>query len=510
MQLPRVIIEYELAPHNKWCWLPEWYSGSDSAYCLLAKFSRLNVLTIREICEIFVEPNAKNGVNVGRGHPHYPIVDLRFTKNISIGRMSTLMKLDPGSLQSGFLDTLFPTASRGAATHLKWCSTCALRGFHSVVFQLDFVHFCPLHNTALTQRCKKCSSHLPYQLHAPGGGTLFCCSCCGTDMAPNLRTPKHSFVLSSEAASSLASHIDLIRFADQLPTLIAKCRTTVGSPYMPIVLSKPDSRQRVLSFRHFVANVLTAVSRTGVKEAQTEMELLPPVSTFLEPRYSVPRLLASTKKLKRESGDSIAKDSDVKLNEATLIYKAIRRHFWRHHVCKHRACARRAMKSFWWDLEGEQATVFCKTALAFIRWRMQWEGRRIPARMTGSPERSWIAYGLLGWIFKDAPVPSMYWSKRFESWLNANLLAAACFDSFRGWITRCALDEKKLRFIWESGCEKKFQRRHWACSGRGSESEPGLVFLEPMTEATLQLDELAPFNRQHFSHTCEIIKTLKR
>lgn len=207
---------------------------------------------------------------------------------------------------------------------------------------------------------------------------------------------------------------------------------------------------------------------------------------------------------------SVAEDSDSKLLDATEIYKAIRRHLWKHHVCQHRACAKYAMKSFWWDLEGEKMPVFCPVALAFIRWRTQWEARRIPARMAAPAERSWIAYGLLTWISKDAPVPSIYWSKRFESWLNSNLLAAACFDSFRGWMTHCSMAEHKLKFTWKSGCENDFKRRHWACSGRGSESEPGLIFLEPFLDSAHQATESVQFNRKHFSDACRLIKTLKR
>ncbi len=506
MQAPRVIIDYELAPHGKWCWLPEWYSGSDSAYCLLAKFSRLNVLTIREVCEIFVEPNAKTGTTFARGRPEYPIVDLRLTKNLSLGRMSSLMKIDPGSLQSGFLDTLFPTASRGAASHLKWCSICAIRGFHSVVFQLDFVHSCPLHNIALRQRCRNCAHHLSYRLHAPGGGRLFCCSRCGTDMAPCLNTPQPGLRLPDAAASSMASHIDLIRFADRLPTLIAKCRTALGSPYLPVVLSTPDNRRRSLSFRHFVANVLTAVSHTNSSEQQTALELLTPVSTFCEPK----QFSHSKPKLKSGGGEGIAKNKDEKLMQATATYKAIRRHFWRHHVCQHRACATKAMTFLWWDLEGEKTPVFCPTAMAFLRWRMQWEGRRIPARLAESPERSWVAYGLLGWISKDIPVASIYWSKRFEAWLNAHLLAAACFDSYRGWLHKYSIEENKPTSLWDSGCEKKFQRRHWACSGRGSPTEPGLLFLEPLVEIEPRVINIAQFNRAHLANACRLIQSFKR
>lgn len=511
MQPPKVIITYDTAPSHQWCWRPEWYSGGDSAYCLLAKFSRLNVLSIRETCEVFIKLNPKSGIKFEVGHPHFPRVDLRFSSHLSIGRLANILKLDAASLQSGFVDTLFPTSARSSAPYLKWCSTCAGNGFHSAVYQLDFVHTCPLHKTTLLHRCKNCGSQLPYELHAPTGGTLFCCPRCRSDAAPNLSTPIHGFALSDESAAALASHVDLIRFADQLPTLIAKCRASVNSPFMPLVLSKPDNRQRSLSFRHFVTDVLTAVSFKGSLQAQQELHLLAPISTFIETHENENKRLTQTKKVRASpSGKSIANATDQKLAEATAIYRAIRRHLWRHRLCAHRACARFAMRSLWWDLEGAKTDAFCPTAVAFMRWRMHWEGRRVPSRLAERPERTAVAYGLLGWISMSAPIPSVYWSKNFEAWLNASLLAAACFDSFRAWEQRCVLDLRKGKIAWNFRDHDNYARRHWACSGRGTSFEPGLLFLEPLLGATSHFSEPEPFNRAHYLRSRQIIDLLKR
>lgn len=511
MLAPKVIITYDTAPSHQWCWLPQWYSGGDSAYCLLAKFSRLNVLTIRETCEVFVKLNPKAGIKFEKGRPHYPRVDLRFSSNLSIGRLANILKLDPASLQSGFIDTLFPNSARSSAPYLKWCSTCAGNGFHSAVYQLDFVHTCPLHKTTLLHRCRKCGSQLPYELHAPTGVTLFCCPQCRADAAPTLSTPKQGFAISDESAAALASHVDLIRFADQLPTLIAKCRASAGSPHMPFVLSKPDNRQRSLSFRHFVTDVLTAVSSQGSQQAQQELHLLAPISTFVG-MHEIENVRGTQSKKRRVTPGvvGVANATDQKLTEATAIYRAIRRYLWRHRVCGHRACARYAMKSLWWDLDGEKTEVFCTTALAFMRWRMHWEGRRVPSRMSERPERAAVAYGLLGWISMTAPIPSVYWSKKFEAWLNASILSAACFDSFRAWEQRCATDVRKGTIVWDFRDHDDYARRHWACSGRGTSFEPGLFFLEPLLEATSQFGEHEPFDRMHYLHSRQIIDRLKR
>lgn len=509
MKAPRVVINYDLAPHGQWCWRPEWYSGSDSAYSLLAKFSRLNVLTVREVCEVFVEPNLKAGEKYVPGSSHYPRVDLRFSKHLSIGRLANILKVDPACLQSAFIDTMFPTAAHGAASYLKWCGTCAAGGFHSAVFQLDFVHSCPIHKTALRRRCSKCGFQLPYHLYATEGGTLFCCPHCRTDVAPSLSKLTRSPTIPKKTAAAFASHVDMIRFVDQLPTLIEKCRAAAGSPYLPVVLSKPDIHHRVRSFRHFVTNVLSAVSRGGQFGAQLEIELFKPISIFRDPT-PLKHGVKPGKRVKTSPRESVAKNTDRRLQEATEIYKAIRRHLWRHHVCKHRVCAHHAMKALWWDLHGEKTNAFCSTALAFVRWRMQWEGRRVPSRMIASQHHGSIAYGLLSWVSTDAPIPSVHWSQQFESWLNAHILAAACFDSFRGWLHLSAADELKNEILWESGGENGYAHRHWACSGRGSSSEPGLFFLEPMNVPESAPFDFVPFNRKHFQELQTVVKSLKR
>lgn len=246
---------------------------------------------------------------------------------------------------------------------------------------------------------------------------------------------------------------------------------------MPLVLSKPDNRQRSLSFRHFVTDVLTAVSFKGSRQAQQELHLLAPISTFVGMHETEnARVTPSNKSRVTPGAVGVASATDQKLAEATAIYRAIRRYLWRHRVCGHRACARYAMKSLWWDLDGEKTDAFCATALAFMRWRMHWEGRREPSKMSERPERAAVAYGLLGWISMSAPIPSVYWSKKFEAWLNAGILAAACFDSFRDWEERCATDERKGKIAWDFRDHDNYARRHWACSGRGTSFEPGLFF----------------------------------
>ncbi|UUZ76049.1 hypothetical protein LP414_32315 [Polaromonas sp. P1(28)-13] len=482
----RVIVDYEVAPHHQWCWRPEWYSGSDSVYCLLAKFSRLNVLTIRDLCELFVERNATDGVHWTNGRPHYPIVDLRFSRGMRVGRLANVLKLDAAKVQLGFAEAISPEAAPRAASYLKWCAGCAKTGFHSAFFQLDFVCACPLHDTLLLHRCPSCAKPVPYRLHAPSGGVLFCCPTCGRDLAPILQRPRTALTLKGRKAMVLAEHVSLIQFTAQLPTLIDACRSSVDNARMLLMLGKSDKGRRTALFRQFVADVLISVAARAGRLKQLQLQLLQPLSVYRDSRSDTENP-SQSHRIPAQRGESVTQATDRRLTDAEAIYRSVRRHLWRHQVCGHRKCAQHAMKSLWWDLDGEQTASFCATALAFIRWRMQWEGRRVASRLTERPGTHDVAYGLLGWVCADAPIASSRWSAGFERWLNAHVLAAACFDSYRSWTEQAARDEAWRVMRWNSRLHNGFGRRHWACSGCGNESEPGLFSLNRSTRCRSQI-----------------------
>jgi DNA-directed RNA polymerase subunit RPC12/RpoP len=507
-----ILIDYSTVPEANWCWRPEWYCGSDSVYGLLAKFGSLNVLSTRELCELFVERNSSESKNRLPGRPHFPVVDLRYTKDFRVARLANLLRLDTARVRLGFVESLFPNATQIASTDLVWCPYCAKHGFHSPAFQLNYSSVCPLHGHMLLRRCTRCSSPLPYRLNATIRGELFSCPSCGKDFALAIRSPARTLEMKADAALLFADYSELIRFSDQLPTMIDACKALVGRPYMPLFISKPDIYRRSALFRQFVTDVLVSVSSHNCKGTQASLNLLAPSFTFAEPMHSPYATHAkSSVPSVRRAIKSVASETDQKLQEAWAIYRTVRRHLWRHHVCQHRSCAQLAMKTLWWDLEGEKTKSFCEIALAFIRWRMQWEGRRIPATLAIS-NRGIVPYGLLGWISKDSPISSVHWSPAFESWLNAHLLAAACLDSFAGWMMLSATHKGDHQVRWCMKDHEMFTKRHWACSGRGTPFEPGLLFLEPLTSSNFLSANLlsCKCTRMHHRVTVLALARVKR
>jgi len=73
-----------------------------------------------------------------------------------------------------------------SAESLRYCPRCIGRGFHAVYFQFLFIEKCPIHNARLVERCKNCSSRIPYS--CPQRALLgFSCPKCGFSL---LNSPK--------------------------------------------------------------------------------------------------------------------------------------------------------------------------------------------------------------------------------------------------------------------------------------------------------------------------------
>jgi hypothetical protein len=475
----RIVLDDPKAPEPNWCWRPEWCCGSDSIYGLLAKFGSLNALHSRDLCELFVERHSDKERLAKTGHPHFPEVDLRYVKNFQAARFSNLLRLDIERVQLGFVESLYPNSVHMASKDLIWCADCAKHGFHSATFQLNFSSVCPAHGKKLIRRCTKCSHGLPYSLKSNAKGGFFRCGHCGMDFAPGLRVPGHAANIDETAATMFAGHSDLVKFNDQLSTMIDACKTQVGRPNMPLFVGKPDLLRRGAAYRQFVSDVLTSVRQRVEGTAQDTFIGLSPAFVFSE---SPPELaMKPQRKVKRgvkPSAGSVGNVADRKLEDAWAIYRAVRRHLLHHHVCNHRKCIHHAMKTLWWNLEGESTQAFCPVALAYLRWRMQWEGKRVPSQLDDARKRGNL-YGLMGWVSKDAPIFSAHWSESYESWLNAHLLAVACIDSFIEWTKISEMDFSKGTVRWCLNSHEHFMSRHWACSGRGSLVEPGLLFMEP-------------------------------
>ena len=474
------------AESPRWAHRASWITGSESIYALLGKFAELNALNNRDLCDLFVVPSER-----GRGHARYPKVDLRSSERIRKVRLSNLMGLDAAEINLAFVEDLVPNSMSLSSSCLVWCARCAHSGYHSAAFQLNFYQTCPVHRIPLRRRCPNCLRPIPYALWGTKAVPFFACPHCRTDLARELRTCRPELTLNEQARAVMQDHIKLVQFTDRLPTLFNACKSAMGRPNMPLEFSRADLSRRTSDFQQFVTEVLCALTPDS---CTPQLSALRPTGVLA--RGAAP--VAATRSAMRGTSP------DKALAEAHALYRSARRKLYRHFCSGHGPCISAAKKALWWDVEGEQTLNFCPTAQAFLRWRMQWEGCRIPGALD-SPERCRTPYGLLGWLSADAPIGSNFWTRQLDSWLRAHLLACALFDSFAEWQRISA--KWKETIVWRKSESQRFGNRHWACSGRGTEVEPAQIFIE---HAYTAVTPRSPASGAHLKRTRAILREIKR
>jgi len=126
---------------------------------------------------------------------------------------------------------------------------------------------------------------------------------------------------------------------------------------------------------------------------------------------------------------------DRNLESITVLYRAIRRHVWRTLVGVHQVCATGAASELDHDTEGELVSTFCPVASAYLRWRLYWEGMRVPADLFRPPRH--IPLGIFSWLCDGAPVAAESWGLRDHEWLVGRVFAMDCINSFAAWSDHC-------------------------------------------------------------------------
>lgn len=494
---PGVVLLPQEELESSWTWRRSWYSGSDSIYALLAKFAELNAIGQATLCELFVEKH-ESGVRAHlRSRPYYPRVDLRSSEHFRLGRLAAILHLDAAQVRQAFVGDQFPNARFGVNANLVWCRFCAQRGYHATSFQLNHATMCPAHRVPLLKACTRCRQPLPYVLHSTKRAPFFACAHCGADHARLLRGAQLELSLLPAAGALFRDHLEMVRLVDSLPTLIDAHRRASGDPSLPVLVGKPDAYRHRAAFEQFVADVLHAV--VARKGSQRELAVIAPSATYVEPYLPVRKIL--------QQKPPEARRGDPELLRAWSVYRSVRRWIWRRVVHSHGRCIETALNQLWWDLEGSTTASFCPVALAFVRWRMQWEGCRVPGhlnrrRLAPTP------YGLAAWVSSEAPIGSPLWTLGFERWLNAHLVGEACLASFRGWLESSQRWSKKGQVYWRAHEADAFCIRHWAAVGRGTLDEPGVLYAEEL--AGSGVFELHAASRAHrHEHLASLITIVR-
>ena len=408
-----------------YCQRPDWYSGSESAYSLFSKFCYLNRLRTIDLVDIAVSRESRMR-SKQKKNPNGNLADARMFDLSEIARVTGL---PIGQIKQAFVfhsgvETRRPWET---AAHLRVCSLCLESGYHSTIFQLNHIPYCPIHSKPLLDHCPHCKRQIPYQLSRAMFEKPYHCPCCRHPWAlfawrknsrPRLLTSKQR-----EALLELNETTELYRN-------IIESSYNVSQHYLinelgTVCLPEAFQIERKLEYLRFLELLAQSWQREG-RERVPEDRILQHYRCGISCRGSRPdkygRLQA------RFSGVGRSWDTDQPYQYALTVYKAIRRYLWRKIVKTHRACIRQVTRSLWCSTDALKTIPICPMSYAFIIWRMYWEWRNIPQSLFWKNRQCY--FGLAVWLSEGAPFIPKTWGYRQGQWLNDHIFAEDCLSSF--------------------------------------------------------------------------------
>ncbi len=181
----RILVPATAAIPATYCWRDSWLTGFDSVFALLSKFALLNGLTARELATLVVSTRCQGRTRL------LDELDLALRDSAVIDRnkLVRLFHTNAQVISRGFVLDTFPVRPSECAKVLRYCPDCLTFGWHFSLFQLTFVHRCPIHQLVLRDFCAACKTRVPYRLAASAFDNPFICSHCQADFAPSLGEP---------------------------------------------------------------------------------------------------------------------------------------------------------------------------------------------------------------------------------------------------------------------------------------------------------------------------------
>lgn len=479
MKAARIILNKPIQVEQGWCWRDDWATGYDSAFGLLSKFARLNAMGARELADVFIHSDCGRRTAILRS----PNVDLRSGEFFDKEAMSHHMRLSAEAISQAFLLEKLGNSRRHSSDVLRWCPKCAHSGFHSALFQLSVISVCPAHGQALRNSCPKCRHEVPYKLEPKLFDTPFCCPYCGAEFAPLLREGNlRSLRMRAQELGWIDNVSQLVLFEDgMIPVKLELNRRRRAIGLGDVAMSGADWRRAQADYTGFVSQVISEL-QAETRPSQPCLRYVPiDLVTRRTLRINIHRSVSKARRVKppvmpidQRCSRDIKTSWDEQIASSYLVYSSIRRYLWRHILFKHQRCIASAGDRLWWHMEGEKTCAFCPVALAFLRWRMYWEGCGVPRYLLAPMRKD--PYGLITWYATHAPVCPPGWSPQAEHWVANHVLGRSCFGSFREYLEIAMKDAKRGTVEWHSkGLTGTFES-YWAVSGRDSPAHPVRIY----------------------------------
>lgn len=487
MEGAKILLDTYRDQAEQWCWREDWLVHGESAWTLFWKFAQLNQLTARELATIITNRTSGRRTAICAK----PDVDLRDASAFDLDLLAKIFRVPASRIRQAFLYEILPGSVLRSHDHLRWCDRCLYRGFHSPLFQMRLTRTCPIHHHPLRDVCPSCARQIPYRLNNPFVLTPFHCPHCDFDFAPPMSgdrpqmlglRQKHISNLSSLLKFHRAADVDLVNVndADRLFTSARK----VGVFHVNV--DEADIQDRYASF---IAQIVHEVAPG--QYWQPSGLRFGPVERHVRGCWRPTLADDDGEDDEFDQADTGVEDSTV-VSQVCLAaindtYKAVRRRLWRRVLKKHQCCIRCAAARMGRRMDGERTGGFCPHALAFIRWRMLWEGRSTPRYLLVRPANDYS--GIVGWhLARPCPVPD-HWSTPTKTWIASHIFGATClaaFDEILKWSeSACKADLVE----WDRTKSPIDYTCLWAVAGRDCRDQPAVIYLRRSNTSGLHVHQ---------------------
>lgn len=485
-------------------WSDRWDNPGESLYALVAQLGSLNALTVSQLCDLFGHHTLVQG-STGAVWREFAVVDFRDGLGLDLEGLAVHLRMTGSELEARSIAALMPNSRTAISEVLVWCPICVKTGHHLCTMQLPAVRECPRHHKPLLNACPKCKANIPYVLKRSAKAPLFACSQCGYDLAPATREPQNFAPYPSVYRRIVERQIDYLVQMDKLPILLGVVTQGFSRRNYEIKLSRPDFTRIQTKFSEFVHDFLNAVRVVNRVQNNGAKIGLP----FYQTACRNPAGFTHDRKDAGSYDGTVRIGSDAIYQELMQLYRAVRRYVKRSIVGQHMRCVKIAQSALWWDIQGERTVAFCPVAMAYLRWRMQWESRRAVGQLPGS-KQSLTMLGLVGWIAAEQPVSLPTWRPEFFGWLRRHLIGADLLDSIFGWVELCQREYVKGHVVWRREAHEHFARHHWGCCGGGTSGEPGFLFFDKFEGMRKPLISQPVQWSDHYRETERLVNSIKR
>jgi hypothetical protein len=325
----------------------------ESAWCVFIKLVSLNVITYNDLASLISIQGSDNRT-----------LDFWTSSWIDFEKFSNLLGVKPSYLESGYLDQLnFYTHIRDNYTRfigIKLCSECVKIGYHCIFFQLGFINFCPWHHTKLEEPCQQCFDCLNKRWFkeesSPSWDTHK--SACGHVVFDERKVPSSNMLSEAEQSLIIKYCMAFIDWWDR----VSKC-VDVWKFLSKTYFNEDDLKllPKYLSAAELIAGVCPWLIETSEYKIRTICwkQL---INNGNQPTGSLDEL----------TNENNNYESPRK-SEVDIIYRAIRRYFFRRFVKSHRSCWIELSNYSYNFAQVLSVDKVCIVTMAYIAWRLSIE-----------------------------------------------------------------------------------------------------------------------------------------